>query len=294
MRALPANIRAILWMLVLSACDAAILTTVRLMGGEVHPFMILAVCNALGLACTVVWMMKRKRLHAVRTKNMKFYILRGMMEAAATGMVFMALMQLPMSLTKALGYMTPVLVMAGAGLILKERLTRYRVAALASGLCGMLLVLRPDVGGIDAHAALMVLASCFLYSSCGLIIKRLTRTDAPDTILFYMFLFTGLVALVPALIIGDVAAVMPHAIPLLGLGFLFFLIQMAVTKAFALAPVNALMPYAFVSLILTSISGYVIFGETPRGSTFIGAAVILAGVCYAALREAQRSGLVKR
>jgi drug/metabolite transporter (DMT)-like permease len=157
----------------------------------------------------------------------------------------------------------------------------------------MLLITRPDTAALDLTGVVMMILSATLYATCSLIIKRLARHDPPRTIVFYMFLFTALFSLPLALFGADMRAAAEHLPMLLLLGALGFVIQYAVTQAFTLAPLNVVIPYSFISLVFVSVSGYVLFAEVPRPSTFAGAGVILMAVCYAAWREAKRSGLIK-
>jgi drug/metabolite transporter (DMT)-like permease len=59
-------------------------------------------------------------------------------------------------------------------------------------------------------------------------------------------------------------------------------------RAYALAPVSALAPYEYTSLLWGGLLGFAMFGEVPGWSTLVGASVVAAAGLYNLHRERMR------
>ena len=89
-------------------------------------------------------------------------IARGVAHTAAVGLWFYAMARIPIADVTAMNYMSPIYVTIGAALFLKERLALRRLAAIAVGLLGALIILRPGFRDIGAgHLAMLFAAVSF-------------------------------------------------------------------------------------------------------------------------------------
>jgi drug/metabolite transporter (DMT)-like permease len=146
-------------------------------------------------------------------------------------------------------------------------------------------VLRPGVDAVSLGAVL-ALVNAVTVSVTTIIVKQLTRTERPETIVIYMALLMSPLSLVPALFVWQ----WPDALTLLWLallagagtaGHLLF------TRAFAIAEVSQIQPLEFVRLPLVAALAYLLFGEVPTPWTWLGGSVIFAATAYITHREAQ-------
>ena len=88
----------------------------------------------------------------------------------------------------------------GAALILGETVRARRIAALLIGFAGTMIVLRPGAEAITPGALLAIL-NAFLLAMTLLVVKVLTRTERPESVVIYMVLLQSPMALVPALFV---------------------------------------------------------------------------------------------
>ena len=95
----------------------------------------------------------------------------------------------------ALEFTTPIWTALLAFVFLKERLTPARIAAIALGCAGILIITRPAAEAIHP-ASLAVLGAAVAYAFSYIMVKSLTATDSPLTILVYMTLVHLPIALV--------------------------------------------------------------------------------------------------
>jgi drug/metabolite transporter (DMT)-like permease len=133
--------------------------------------------------------------------------------------------------------------------------------------------------------ALPVLAACFMAVSM-LIVKSLSRTEAPAAIVLYMNLLLTPLSLGPALFVWRWPTAAELALGLF-IGCCAVVAHIAFTRAFARADASAIMPFDYARLPFVAVVGVVLFGEVPDAWTWIGAAVIAAAAIYIAHREAR-------
>jgi drug/metabolite transporter (DMT)-like permease len=60
------------------------------------------------------------------------------------------------------------------------------------------------------------------------------------------------------------------------------------TRAFSIADISATQSLRFLDLVWASLLGWLIFGDVPSQSTWLGAAVILGATVWIARREGRR------
>jgi drug/metabolite transporter (DMT)-like permease len=102
--------------------------------------------SAFAIAPLLAWLLWRGDLvDAVRTSNIGGHLLRGIVSSCGMFAGFVALAYLPLSDAVAIGYASPLIVVALAALILKERVRAYRWTAVAVGFIGVLFMLMPQL-----------------------------------------------------------------------------------------------------------------------------------------------------
>jgi drug/metabolite transporter (DMT)-like permease len=173
--------------------------------------------------------------------------------------------------------------------VLGERVRWRRGLATMAGFIGVLIMVRPDRGAIDAAAAVALL-SAFLGALSTTLIKRLSTTEPALTILVYFGLFSTLLTAAPASLVWRRPD--PRQWVLLALvGALGAIGQFFQVRAFAIGELTAVAPIDYARLIFAGILGFVVFAEIPDRYTVAGAAVIVGSTLYIAYREAQLSRL---
>ena len=102
----------------------------------------------------------------------RLFLLRGALHTVAVIGWFYAMAHIPVAEVTAIGYLNPVVVMLGAALLLGERLSALRIAAVLVAIAGALIVLRPGLRALGpGHAAQVAASATFAVSY--LVAKRL-------------------------------------------------------------------------------------------------------------------------
>ncbi len=205
--------------------------------------------------------------------------------AEVTGRLFfmLALALTPVSTTSAVLQAAPLIVIAGAALLFGERVGWRRWLAVAAGLVGVLMILRPGAEGFGPTALLAVIATL------GFAGRDLATRAAPPALSWRQLGVAGFAMLIVAGLVAlpfGAAPLLPAALPV-GLIALAAVAGVAAYSALTLAmrsgQVAAVTPFRYTRLVFAMIAGVAVFGERPDGWTIAGSVVVvLAGI--AALR----------
>lgn len=185
---------------------------------------------------------------------------------------FWAITQIPLAEVFALEFTTPLWVALLAPLILRERMTLPRLAAVVLGFLGALIVIRPAGMTISAGTA-SALACAIGYAFAYIAMKQLTRTERPLTILFWLCVFQGLYTAV--LTFGRLTWPDPAAWGWLVLVSLSGLAaHYCIARAFALADATIVTPMDYLRVPLIAVVGWLVYAEALDPFVLLGGAVI--------------------
>jgi drug/metabolite transporter (DMT)-like permease len=286
MKAPSTTLQAILLMLVSMGFFSAMNIVIRLASQEMHSTFIVLLRNICSLALIVLWEMARRRsLPRFATDRPMGHFWRASFGIVAMELWFHAISLLPVTLATALSFTTPIFSTICAILFLGERAGIRRWSAIFIGLIGMLIILRPGVGGIGPDALFVIGSSCMM-AVAAVLVKTLTRTESPETIVFYMALFMIPWAVIPASTHLQPVTIYQLWLVLL-IAFFSTTAHLLLARAYMRADMVVLMPFDFSRLVFTALMSYVIFGETLDSPTVCGSLVIVASTVYIAHREAK-------
>ena len=234
----------------------------------------------------VVWLVLQGKLaQGFRTDNPLGHVWRGMMGTTAMGLGFAGLGFLPLPEVTAIGYAAPILTVIFAAMFLGEQVRLFRIASVALGLTGVLIVLSPRLSvleGSTSHAeafgAMLVLGSAVFAALAQVFVRKLVNTEKTEVIVFYFSVTATLLSLI-TLPFGWVVPTPLEATLLVMAGLLGGVGQILLTAAYRDADASLIAPFDYASMLFALGIGYFIFSEVPTRTMLIGAAlVVLAGV----------------
>lgn len=220
----------------------------------------------------------------VRTTRLSRYVVRALIGMVSMFFGFWSIANLPLSQAIALAYSSPIFVTVAAVLMLGEVVRIRRWMAVIIGFIGMLVIVRPLSHEFTA-GSLVAVAAAVLSAIVAIQIKQLAATDSPDTVVFWTYALWVPMSLVAALFQWH----WPQGITWLWLALtgLFGTVgQVMWTRALKLGDVSALTPISFMQLVVVTIAGWLLFGETIDRWTVLGAGIIFISTAYIARREA--------
>jgi drug/metabolite transporter (DMT)-like permease len=287
---LSAPLQGALYMIAASFLFALMNGAIRLLGdgwgaeggAGMHPFQIAFLRNVFALAFMLPWLMHHGRV-GLRTNRLHMHLWRAGVGLIAMLCWFSAVAYLPLAEAVALNFTVPLFATAGAALVLGEVVRARRWTATIVGFLGVLVILRPGLTEFTPLMTLPVIAACFMAASM-LIVKSLSRTEAPAAIVLYMNLLLTPLSLIAAFFVWRWPTLTELGLGLF-IGFCAALAHNAFTRAFVLADASAIIPFDYARLPFVALVGYLLFAEVPDGWTWVGAAVIAAAAIYIAQRE---------
>lgn len=284
------NLRGILLMLGAMAAFALGDMGIKLMAGAVPPGQIMGTMGLVGTVVFGLWTRARGLPLLPREIRHPAVAIRFVSEIVAGGGMVLALTLNPLSLVTAILQAAPLLVTMGAAQFFGEKVGLRRWSAIAVGMAGVLIILRPGLAGFQPEALWIVVAMT------GLAMRDLATRAAPVGLQNLQLATVGFFALVPtgALLIGFGAApVWPQP---LDWGWLALTIlatiagYYAITAAMRVGEIGAVTPFRYSRLIFGMLLGMIVFAERPDGLAWLGAGLILGAGLYAAWRERLRHG----
>lgn len=285
----PDTFRGAVWIILASVCFALMSVTIRLAAKGVDPLEVVFFRNVFNLLFMLPWFLKIG-LVGLRTECLGLHFLRTGSSLTSMFFWFTALTMLPLAEATSLSFTAPLFATIGAALFLAEDVRLRRWLAVGVGFIGTLIILRPGIEVVSQGAVLMLIGSVFVATSI-LLVKVLSRTESPNTMVLWVALIATPVSAIPLFWVWE----LPEGITWLWLasvgaaatgGHLCF------NRAMASADASAVLPFEYTRLIFVAIIGFALFNELPDVWTWVGSLVIFGAGVYIANREiaARREG----
>ena len=213
-------------------------------------------------------------LASLRTRRIGGHVVRMGIGLLAMGLNFLAFALLPMAEATAIGFSVPVFSTLLAAVVLGEKTGLWRWAAVVAGFVGVLVIVQPGSGHIALTGGLVAIAAALTTACATIAIRHLGATEAAATTVFW-FGASSLVPLGLAMpFIGQAHSAEVFAV----LGVMAIAggaAQLLLTGALRFAPVALVMPMDYLSLIWSSILGFLIFNQLPSEWTLVGAPLVI-------------------
>lgn len=198
---------------------------------------------------------------------------------------FWGLVRVPMAEGVALTFLSPIIALFLAALLLKERIRRAAIGASLMAFAGVIVILvgrAGGQGGSDAfHGAVAIMIASAFYAYNLVLLRQSALIAGPIEITF----FTNLVFAALYGVAAPVAATVPapdQVARLVAAAILAILSSLALSWAYARAEAQRLVSVEYTAFVWSAILGALVFGETLMPATVIGAAMIIAGCVVAA------------
>lgn len=250
--------------------------------------------SACALPVVFIWLWLRGDIsHGLRTQNYRGHIMRSVAGTMAMGLGFAGLKFLPLPEVTALRFVTPILIVIFAAILLGERIRLVRLSAVLMGLIGVVIILWPRLGAGLAGAgqremigAMMVLGSAAFAAFAQIFIKRMASVERTAAIVFYFSLTSMFLSLLSAPF-GWVRPTGFETALLVGAGVVGGVGQILLTSSYRFADASVLAPFTYVSMIWALLIGYFIFAEVPTVMMLAGATLVIFSGVVILLREQQ-------
>jgi drug/metabolite transporter (DMT)-like permease len=240
----------------------------------------------------LVPLMRRGGLGLLRSRRPGLQVVRAIGVVGSALCFIAGLSHLPLAEATAINFVSPIFITVLSVPILGEVVGWRRWTALAVGLMGALIVIRPGTEAFQL-AALFPVASASCWAVAAVITRRMAGVDPPNTTLVWTA-GGGLLLLTLLAPFGTRLPTWPELWLGLAIGVVATAAQSLVVLAYRVAPASALAPVSYTQLITSGLLGLALFGAVPDGWTLVGAGIIAASGLYTAHRERVRARAARR
>jgi drug/metabolite transporter (DMT)-like permease len=276
--------RAMLTMLAAVGVFALMDAGLKLLSAHYPPFQVAALRGASSLPLVLAWALATTGVQPLLRVRWSLHLLRGVLGVAMMASFVYAIHRLPLSTAYSIFFIAPLLITALSVPFLGERVGPRRWTAIAIGLVGVLVLLRPTGDGLLSLAAAAVLLAALMYAISAITVRVLARTDSTEAMMVWLMAMMAL---------GAGALAMPDWVPLraddawiiVGVGVAGGLGQYAITEAFRLGEASLIAPLEYTALVWGVLLDAGLWGVLPDGVTWIGAGIIIASGLYLLRRE---------
>ncbi len=271
-----------LWMLLSAAGWATMVTVARGLKDDLHTFEISFFRSFFALIFFIPWL-TRNGFGALKTERMRLHIIRGVSGLIALYFMFGALFYIPTGEVAAITFLRPLVASACVILFMGEPSKPHRWIAIAIGLTGAYIIVRPGVSAVSP-GQFLAFGAVFAMVITSMMIKSLTKTDQPDAIAAWQVIIFSVLSIGPALFVW-VTPTWEQCGALLIMGFGAMIAQRAMTRAYKAADLTVVLPFEYTRLPIAAFFGLMLFSEFPDLWTWIGGTVIFAATVFMAQRE---------
>jgi len=240
---------------------------------SLHVFQIMEMRSVIGFVLLWPLLHASGGLAAMRTRRLGRHVARNTVHYAAQFGWFFALTLIPIAQVVAIEFTMPIWTALLAVAFLGERLGAARIVAVALGLVGVAVIVRPGLEHVDP-GQLIALAAAVGFAISIILVKSLTATESVVSIIFWMLVVQSLIGIVPAALVWRTppAQVWPWigVIALCGTYSHY-----CMTQALRHADAMVIVPMDFLRVPLTAVAGWVVYDERIDLFTVIGAGLIL-------------------
>lgn len=280
---------AVAWMLFASFSFGSMNALVKWTSAEVDVWTTVFI-RSLVIAFTIYIIARIAKVDLVvhDRKNMAFRCFTGL---AAMILYFSALGLIPIGQAVTLQYTNPLFVALLSGFFLSERVhPQVWVLAIVSFI-GIILIVSPDLRTIEKNA-LLALGSGFFAGVAYLYVRKLRMTEEALSIVFWFAVFS-VVATAP-LAIPNLAFIISKPIlifALVGIGIGAGAGQVGLTYAFHRANAAWVSAFSYLTVIVATAYGYLIFDEVIGLTDLIGGVMIICSGIVLSISQAGSSNM---
>lgn len=285
------NRRAALWLLASATMFTFTGVLVKTLGQTLHPFEISFFRGLVALAVILPIFSRTGGIRAgMRTQIPLLQITRGVVGSVAMFLGFYAIVALPLAEAQAISFSRNLFLVPLAAFILSEAVGPRRAIAACVGFVGVLIMLRPNMGGGEAGMLLSLgaaaaLGHAFLVALATVLVNIASRYDGSVTLMFYTNTVSVTLIAIPTFFVWQTPN-MQEFLMLVAMGILATASHNCFIRAFAMGEASVIAPVDYSRLIFAALAGFVVFSTVPDIYTIVGALIIVASSFYILRREA--------
>jgi drug/metabolite transporter (DMT)-like permease len=212
------------------------------------------------------------------------HVLRGFLSVLTLWTFVYAVSKLSLADAYSIFLAAPLIVTALSAPMLGERVGWQRWGAIAVGLSGALIMLRPSGAGFNAMGGVAAFAAASMYALGVILIRIASRTDTAAATVFWTLLVLTLVSGVLAV---------PNWTPIQNQHWIWIALigvtgacgQLLLTDAFRRCEASVVAPFEYSALLWGVTLDWVIWNALPGARMLFGSSIVIGSGLYIIWRE---------
>lgn len=238
------------------------------------PLMELFFFRALPTMVIVPVMLKNKRVPFVGN-NRPLLFLRSLFSIFGTIIYFYTIKAMILTNAVAIKQLSPFFIILLASIFLREKITLKQIPIFIFAFLGALFIIKPGFR-LDAYSGIIGLLGAVLTAGAHIAIRHLRLTDHHLVIVNYYGYTSGLASF--GVLLWQRNFYIPDVLSLfilLLLGLVGLGAQLALTRAYQMAPINLVSFYIYFQIVFSTLLGILLFMEIPDLFSIFGATLIV-------------------
>lgn len=274
-------VKGALLLLLAEACFAGIGAIVKFTSGTASEVQVVFFRNFFALLLMLPFLY-RHGFSLLKTKRWYLHASRALTGIISMYCFFYVLARLPLAQGMLVLLLSPFIVPIIARFWLKERPSRVTLLGIALGFVGVLLALPGADTGVQA-IMLVALLSAVLVAVTKTTIRYMSDTEPAVRIVFYFSLLTAVLSAIPVPFYWQPLN-NEVWLAFVGMGILAAIGQLAMTRAYAIAPASDIGMWTYSSVIFAGLFGY-LFWQEPVTLAWFGGVLVIFYAGYITTRQ---------
>ena len=215
----------------------------------------------------------------LKTSIVKIHLLRTLFSLGISYFLFSAVKFIPLVDAALLTNSAPLLMPFLAWLFMSQKLNHRLWLPLIIAFIGIILVLRPN-GQVFQAAALLGIGAAICMAASILLIRRAAKSDSSLTSAFYYFLFSLPISAIVAAIFWS-AISWAQLLILLGVGVLFFIVQITLVYATKFVTAQTVGSLYLLNIVFSALIGWLVWDATLTTIMICGVVITIVGSAFA-------------
>ena len=238
----------------------------------------------LALVLCMVW--RKGGINSLVVQNRKGVAFRAVFQFGAAYFIATTIIFLPLADAESLFFAAPLIIAFLSPHILGESVGWRRKTAIFCGFFGVIVMLRPTPDLIQPLAFFGVAAAVFI-ALRDIWTRKLREGETANAIMFWSELGVLIGSFPLALYFWQPLTTNDLAIMAFA-GIFLGAAQFTMALAFLTAEAATVAPFRYTVIILTTLFGYLFFGDIPDTFVIVGVAIVVASGLYILHRESVR------